>query len=78
MSEVVREMRKRPFCISVTAVIWSPSHAYLLIHLLFGAVGEEETNFPPQVFADLEEISHVGAETASRPLFSRVQSCMLG
>ena len=29
--------------------------AYLLVHLIFGAVSEEKTNFTSQVLADLKE-----------------------
>jgi len=33
------------------------THTYLLIHLLLGAIGEEEANLTPQVLADLRERS---------------------
>lgn len=44
------------FCGNKKAVpVW-----YLLIHLVLGAVGEEEPDLPSQVFADLEERSIYG------------------
>lgn len=48
----------------------SKPHGYLLVHLIFGAVCEEETDLTPQVFADLKDRSRLWGLGSAQGLIS--------